>query len=150
MRSLKESYTFRNLSPATTYYWQVVGKTMANLTRSGPLWQFTTAGDIAPPPAGGVVPIIADATVRSGGYASANFGAAATLIAKHSTDQQWIRESYLKVDIGGVSATQQVRLRLFGALSDLENQLRLTGAPVLAKLKRPQRRHAHGRSLIRQ
>jgi phosphatidylserine/phosphatidylglycerophosphate/cardiolipin synthase-like enzyme len=115
---VSESYTFRNLSPATTYYWRIVGKTMANVTRSGPLWQFTTGGDIAPPPAGGTAPILADATVRSGSYASTNFGSAVDLIAKNSADQHYIRESYLKIDISGVSTTQEVTLRLFGALSD--------------------------------
>jgi acid phosphatase type 7 len=38
------------LSSGTTYYWRVVGKTMANMTTESPMWMFTTAGT-APPPA---------------------------------------------------------------------------------------------------
>jgi hypothetical protein len=42
-----ESYTISNLQPGTTYYWKVVGKTYAQLTKSGPVWSFLTGG--APP-----------------------------------------------------------------------------------------------------
>ena len=38
----KETYTVQNLAPGTTYYWRIVGKTMANKTKSGPTWSFTT------------------------------------------------------------------------------------------------------------
>ena len=38
------SYTTAALQPGTTYYWQVVSKTMANVTATGPIWSFTTAG----------------------------------------------------------------------------------------------------------
>jgi phosphatidylserine/phosphatidylglycerophosphate/cardiolipin synthase-like enzyme len=36
------------LRPGTTYYWKIVGKTMALRTRTSPVWSFTTAG-VAPP-----------------------------------------------------------------------------------------------------
>lgn len=49
VQSTKESYTFTNLQPGVTYYWRVVGKTMANLTRNGPMFSFTTSG-------GGTIP----------------------------------------------------------------------------------------------
>ena len=41
------------LAPGTTYYWKVVGKTVANRTRTSAVWSFTTAGTPAlePPPA---------------------------------------------------------------------------------------------------
>src|SRR5262249_20676241 len=39
------------LSPGTTYYWRVVGKTMANITATGPTWSFVTAGSVPPPAA---------------------------------------------------------------------------------------------------
>ena len=39
------------LTAGTTYYWRIVGKTMANITATGPTWSFTTAGSVAPPPA---------------------------------------------------------------------------------------------------
>jgi regulation of enolase protein 1 (concanavalin A-like superfamily) len=37
------------LNAGTTYYWRVVGKTMAGLTAKSPIYSFTTAG-VAPPP----------------------------------------------------------------------------------------------------
>ena len=47
-----ESYTIKTtLLPGTTYYWRVVGKTMANITANGQTWSFTTAGNVAPPSA---------------------------------------------------------------------------------------------------
>jgi len=39
-----------SLLPGTTYYWKVVGRTMAEQTRSSDVWSFTTVG-VAPPPA---------------------------------------------------------------------------------------------------
>jgi phosphatidylserine/phosphatidylglycerophosphate/cardiolipin synthase-like enzyme len=39
------------LLPGTVYYWQVRGKTMANKTKLGPVWRFTTAGGVPAPPA---------------------------------------------------------------------------------------------------
>ena len=46
-----QSYTLTNLLPGTTYYWKVLSRTMANLSKSGDPWSFTTAGSAAPPPA---------------------------------------------------------------------------------------------------
>jgi regulation of enolase protein 1 (concanavalin A-like superfamily) len=37
------------LQPGTQYYWQVVGKTMANMTATSGLWTFTTDGNATPP-----------------------------------------------------------------------------------------------------
>ncbi len=51
VNSAKESYVVSNLQPGTTYYWRIVSKTMANKTRTGPTWSFTTAGGVPPPPA---------------------------------------------------------------------------------------------------
>jgi hypothetical protein len=48
--STKESYTFTNLLPATTYYWKIVSKTMANQTKAGITWHFTTSGGAPVPP----------------------------------------------------------------------------------------------------
>ena len=68
----KESFTVSNLQPGVTYYWRVVGKTMANGTRpdgtvvsrtvTGPIYSFTTSGGGAIPPA----PTGLSATAASG------------------------------------------------------------------------------------
>ncbi len=44
------TFTATNLNPGTTYYWRVVSRTMANVSRTGDLWSFTTAGTTPPPP----------------------------------------------------------------------------------------------------
>ena len=41
----------------TTYYWKVVGKTMALKTKTSAVWSFTTAG-VPPPPSGGAAEIV--------------------------------------------------------------------------------------------
>ncbi|HXI29957.1 MAG TPA: phospholipase D-like domain-containing protein [Vicinamibacterales bacterium] len=38
-----QSYTTPQMLPATTYYWKIVSKTMANIAVAGPVWHFTTA-----------------------------------------------------------------------------------------------------------
>ena len=35
-------YSLPQLSPGRTYYWRIVSKTMANKTKSGPIWRFGT------------------------------------------------------------------------------------------------------------
>jgi len=47
-----QSFTVTNLLPGTTYYWRVVSRTMANMTKTSDLWSFTTAGSPGAPPAG--------------------------------------------------------------------------------------------------
>ncbi|HET9530950.1 MAG TPA: phospholipase D-like domain-containing protein, partial [Blastocatellia bacterium] len=47
----KETYTLSGLTQGTTYFWKVVSKTMANVTREGNVWSFTTAGTAPVPPA---------------------------------------------------------------------------------------------------
>ena len=48
-----QSFTVSNLNAGTTYYWRVVSRTMANLTKTGDIWSFTTTGTAPPPPSGG-------------------------------------------------------------------------------------------------
>lgn len=62
--------------------------------------------------------ILADAYVRAGQYAATNFGSAAELITKFSTDATYQRESYLKLEIAAVQPGDRVTLRMFGRLSD--------------------------------
>ncbi len=45
-----KSFTASNLAPGTTYYWRIVSRTMANKTKTGDLWSFTTTGTAEPPP----------------------------------------------------------------------------------------------------
>jgi phosphatidylserine/phosphatidylglycerophosphate/cardiolipin synthase-like enzyme/regulation of enolase protein 1 (concanavalin A-like superfamily) len=39
-----QSVALPTLAPGTKYYWQIVSKTMANVSKVGPIWSFTTAG----------------------------------------------------------------------------------------------------------
>jgi phosphatidylserine/phosphatidylglycerophosphate/cardiolipin synthase-like enzyme len=48
-----QSFTVTNLAPGTTYYWRVLGRTMANISKAGDIWSFTTDGTAAPPPPNG-------------------------------------------------------------------------------------------------
>jgi hypothetical protein len=48
--SNNKSFTVSGLNAGTTYYWRIVAKTMAQLSRSGPIYSFTTAGTAPPPP----------------------------------------------------------------------------------------------------
>jgi len=75
---------------------------------------------ITPPPSppGSTVTIAEDAYVRAGSYESTNYGSAPDLIAKFSADTKYARETYLKLDVSAVTATNTVALRLFGFLSD--------------------------------
>lgn len=49
--STTETFTLPPLQPGTTYFWRIVGKTMANMEASSPVWSFTIAGSGSPPPA---------------------------------------------------------------------------------------------------
>ena len=60
-----ETYLLPAMFPGTTYYWRIVGKTMANLTANGPTWSFTTAG--TPPPSPTVTAISPTSGTTSGG-----------------------------------------------------------------------------------
>jgi hypothetical protein len=71
------------LASGTTYYWRVVAKTMANVTRTSDLWSFTTGGTAAPPPAtrtagpGDVVLYAGEATLKAGAWRSVSDASAA-------------------------------------------------------------------------
>ena len=50
--NVTETFTLPiTLSPGTQYYYRIVGKTMANISASGPIWSFSTAGSEPPPSA---------------------------------------------------------------------------------------------------
>ena len=46
-----ETFTLPPLQPGTTYFWRIVGKTMANMTATSPVWSFTVPGSGTPPSA---------------------------------------------------------------------------------------------------
>jgi len=76
-----KTYTLPALAPGTTYYWQVVSKTMAPLATAGPVYSFTTmsSGPLPPPApaAGDVVLYAGDATRVVGNWVIENDAAAA-------------------------------------------------------------------------
>jgi phosphatidylserine/phosphatidylglycerophosphate/cardiolipin synthase-like enzyme len=72
----------------------------------------------SPPPSSATARIIGDAYVRGGSYASTSFGAVPEIIAKFSADPAYLREGFIKLDIGAVQPGDTVTLRLNGRLSD--------------------------------
>jgi hypothetical protein len=48
--SENQTFTLPTLTGGTTYYWKIVSRTAAGLTRTGSTWSFTTAGSPPPPP----------------------------------------------------------------------------------------------------
>jgi len=100
--SAKESFTVSGLLPGTTYYWKIVGKTMANLTKTGPTWHFTTSGGVPPPPAPtGLTP-------RSVSYASVDLSwtdvageEGYKVERKLSADATWVQIGTTAADVVG-------------------------------------------------
>jgi hypothetical protein len=60
------SFLLPTLAAGTTYYWKIVSKTAANLSRSGPVWSFTTTGAPPPPPPGAETVVVWTANIPSG------------------------------------------------------------------------------------
>jgi hypothetical protein len=71
-----ESYTVQNLLPGTTYYWRIVGKTMAKKTNSGPAWSFTTRGVGGGSTAYGGTPVLLPGTIQAVNFDEGGSGAA--------------------------------------------------------------------------
>ena len=65
-------WTVNGLSPATTYYWKVVSRTMANLSRTSATVSFRTAGETTPPP-----PVPPTSASLPDGWSSRDIGAVA-------------------------------------------------------------------------
>ena len=71
------------LDPGTTYYWKVIGKTMALKTKASAVFSFTTAGGAPPPPPpppGGSAEIVlyaSTATLKMGAWVVESDGTAA-------------------------------------------------------------------------
>jgi hypothetical protein len=114
-KSTKESYTFTNLQPGVTYYWRIVSKTMANKTKTGATYSFTTtAGPLSAEDAR----IVGDTYVRGGASASTGFGRMSEVIAKYSAQAEYLREGYMTLDISALKTGDTATLRVFGHLSD--------------------------------
>lgn len=64
-----------------------------------------------------VITSAADAYVNDGASAAANYGTAATLLARQSPSAGFNRQTYLKFDLGATSDVAQVRLRINGSLN---------------------------------
>jgi hypothetical protein len=75
-------------------------------------------GASSPPPSSAAARVLADGYVRGGTYAATSFGSTAEIITKFSADANYLREGYMKLDIGAVQARDTVTLRLYGNLSD--------------------------------
>jgi phosphatidylserine/phosphatidylglycerophosphate/cardiolipin synthase-like enzyme/regulation of enolase protein 1 (concanavalin A-like superfamily) len=78
-----KTFTLSSLSAGTTYYWRVVSRTMANMSKNGDIWSFTTAGT-APPPSptgtpgpGDIILYAADAQVTGNKWSIVSDGTAA-------------------------------------------------------------------------
>jgi hypothetical protein len=63
------SFQLPTLAPATTYYWKIVGRTAANLSRTGLVWSFTTAGAPPPPPEGATTVVLWTSNIPPAGVA---------------------------------------------------------------------------------
>ena len=78
-----QTFTLSNLNAGTTYYWRVVSRTMANLSRNGDIWSFTTAGTAPPPPTNGqlgpgdILLYAQDATITGTGWSVVSDASAA-------------------------------------------------------------------------
>jgi uncharacterized delta-60 repeat protein len=79
-----------------------------------------TIRDNDSPATGATLTATADAYVRDGTNAGANFGTAADLEAK-TAGSGFNRVSYIKFDLSSVSTINSVKLDLFGKISDTQN-----------------------------
>jgi hypothetical protein len=74
----RETFTVTNLLPGTTYYWRIVGKTWAQLARSGPTWSFGTSGT-----APGLTPFGGTAAGIPGTFQAEDFDEGGPFVAYH-------------------------------------------------------------------
>ena len=127
-RSPKQYQTFAlpTLTGGTTYYWQIVSKTMAGLTAAGPIWSFTTSGGLPPPPPDATTVVLWSANVVSadthGNWQMLTDGSAAGGHALQNTDRNQAKiapalaapANYFETNfqaVGGVAYHLWVRLR---------------------------------------
>lgn len=92
-----EKYTVKDLQPGTTHYWRVVGKTWAQLGRSGPTWSFTTSG--TPPGGGGGTPYGGKPAAVPGTVEAENFDEGGTAVAYVDTTSGNRGGAYRNADV---------------------------------------------------
>jgi hypothetical protein len=89
-----ETYTVANLLPGTTYYWRIVGKTWAQIGRTGPTWSFSTAG--TPP---GLTPYGGTPAAVPGTFQAENFDDGGPLQAFHDITPGNSAGAYRSTDV---------------------------------------------------
>ena len=100
-----KSITVTNLAAGTTYYWQVVTSTMADVTRTSNVWSFrTSGGTTSPPPASTCGPLPA-------GWTSQDIGAVAALGTSVLTHRQAFSCAGSGADIWGAADEFQFAYR---------------------------------------
>ena len=96
-----ETFTVTNLQPGTTYYWRIVGRTWAQLTKTGPVWSFTTAGT-APDSQTGPAPTTpygGTAAAVPGTFQAENFDESGTAPAYYDTTAGNKASAYRATDV---------------------------------------------------
>jgi HKD family nuclease len=78
-----ETYSVSGLQTGTTYYWRIVGKTMADMGRSSPTWSFTTSGTAPDPNAPDVVLHVGKAPIVQGAWRAVSDATAASGVKMH-------------------------------------------------------------------
>jgi phosphatidylserine/phosphatidylglycerophosphate/cardiolipin synthase-like enzyme len=101
-----ETFTVSNLQPGTTYYWRIVAKTWAQVTKSGPTWSFTTAG-AAPQGGGGSTPFGGTPAAVPGTIQAEDFDEGGPLVAYSDTTggNKGGVYRFMDVDIAAVTGT---------------------------------------------
>jgi phosphatidylserine/phosphatidylglycerophosphate/cardiolipin synthase-like enzyme/regulation of enolase protein 1 (concanavalin A-like superfamily) len=113
--SQTQSWALPALQTGTTYYWKIVSKTAAMLSRTGPVWSFTTTGSGS----GGQLPapwldqdIGSVGVAGSAQFANGTFTVSAsgadiwgTADAFHYAYQSWSGDGSIVARIGGVANT---------------------------------------------
>jgi hypothetical protein len=105
--------TDTGLLASTSYNYRVRAY---NASGNSPYSNVLVVSTAAPSPDAGRV--VADTFVRDGAYASTPYGTAAELVSKFSSDPQYYRITFMKLNLSSLQAGQRVTLRVTGRLSD--------------------------------
>jgi hypothetical protein len=113
---VKETYKIQTtLQAGTTYFWRIVGKTMANQTANGPTWSFTTQGTATPTPTPTPMPTPTPTPIPTPTPAPApvllNDAGTSRGLALHSP--LFTREPFSLTTLLNMSTDQRTRVMLF-------------------------------------